>query len=111
MRLVRPTPVMVVVPEHDVISPPADQLGLFERVGSTPKTLHIARGKGDLNVLSGDDAPALQQLQVDFLSGALDGSLAASMSTDVEGATARAVTLSDVRSACGWRVAGGAGPV
>ncbi|RDW89665.1 hypothetical protein BP6252_01697 [Coleophoma cylindrospora] len=74
MKYVTPTPVMMVVPELDKISPPQHQLALFDTLVS-PKRKHIALGKGHLNVLSGDDAPELMQMQVDFVLAALSGAL------------------------------------
>lgn len=74
MRYVTPTPVMFVVPELDKVSPPEDQIALFETF-SEPKRLHIALGKGHLNVLSGEDFPFLMKLQVDWLVAALGGGL------------------------------------
>ncbi len=74
MRYVSPTPVMVVVPELDKVSSPEEQLALFNSL-SAPKRLHMAQGKGHLNVLSGEDFPFLMKLQVDWLQSALDGTL------------------------------------
>jgi fermentation-respiration switch protein FrsA (DUF1100 family) len=74
MRYVSPTPVMMVVPEMDQVSPPEDQLALFETF-SGPKKAHVALGKGHLNVLSGDDFPFLMKLQVGWVLGALRGTL------------------------------------
>ncbi len=74
MRFVQPTPVMMLVPELDMISRSETQIALFETL-SGPKRLHIAPGKGHLNVLSGDDFPTLHNLQVDFIWSALDGAL------------------------------------
>ncbi|KAL3425914.1 DltD domain-containing protein [Phlyctema vagabunda] len=74
MEYITPTPVMFVVPELDRISPPEDQLFLFDTLTS-PKRKHLAAGKGHLNVLSGEDAPVLMQMQVDFVLAALEGKL------------------------------------
>lgn len=61
-----PTPVLMVVPEKDMISPPEEQLALFETFPE-PKKVHVAPGKGHLNVLSGDDFPALAKMQAEFV--------------------------------------------
>jgi fermentation-respiration switch protein FrsA (DUF1100 family) len=62
MRYVSPTPVMFVVPELDKLSPPEDQVALFNTFAE-PKKLHISLGKGHLNVLSGEDFPFVMKLQ------------------------------------------------
>ncbi len=74
MKYITPTPVLFIVPELDKISPPEQQLALFESL-SHPKRSHIALGKGHLNVLSGTDFPVLMKIQVDFLVAALEGKL------------------------------------
>jgi fermentation-respiration switch protein FrsA (DUF1100 family) len=74
MRYVSPTPVMVVVPELDKVSSPEEQVALFNSL-SQPKRLHVAPGKGHLNVLSGEDFPVLMKLQADWLQSALDGTM------------------------------------
>jgi len=73
-KYVAPTPAMFIVPELDKISPPEDQIKCFESL-DTKKKLHIAPGKGHLNVLSGDDFPDLMKMQADFLHAALNGTL------------------------------------
>lgn len=74
IRYVSPTPVLVLIPELDKVSPPEDQVALFDSL-SQPKKMHMAQGKGHLNVLSGDDFPILMKLQVDCIEAALAGSL------------------------------------
>jgi len=66
MRYLDRTPVLMVVPELDQISPPEAQIALHGTFPE-PKVLHIAPGKGHLNVLSGDDFPMLSTLQADFV--------------------------------------------
>ena len=66
MKYMNPTPVLMVVPELDMISTPEGQLELFETFPE-PKKVHIAPGKGHLNVLSGEDFPALSKMQADFV--------------------------------------------
>jgi len=71
MRYVSPTPAMIVVPENDKVSPPDGQIALFNSL-SEPKKMHMALGKGHLNVLSGSDFPNLMKLQVGWLSAAVE---------------------------------------
>jgi len=66
MRYLDRTPVLMVVPELDQISPPEAQIALHATFPE-PKVLHIAPGKGHLDVLSGDDFPMLSDLQADFV--------------------------------------------
>ncbi|EKG16353.1 hypothetical protein MPH_06434 [Macrophomina phaseolina MS6] len=66
MKHMAPTPTMMIVPELDLISPPEEQLALFETFPS-PKQCHVAPGKGHLNVLSGDDFQSLMEMQVGWL--------------------------------------------
>lgn len=74
MRYVTPTPVLFVVPELDTVSPAKEQIALFDTL-SMPKKVHTAPGKGHLNVLSGEDFPFLMKLQVDWVMGAMEGTL------------------------------------
>lgn len=71
---VSPTPVMMLIPEYDSISKPEDQLALFEGIQG-PKRLHVADGKGHLNVLTGDKADVVMQQQTNFIKDVLDGKL------------------------------------
>ncbi|KAK7522024.1 Alpha/Beta hydrolase protein [Phyllosticta citricarpa] len=66
MRHMTPTPTMMIIPEKDVISPPEEQLALFDTFPEPKKSL-IAPGKGHLNVLSGEEFPLLMNQQVKFL--------------------------------------------
>ncbi len=72
-RYVQPTPVLMVIPELDRISPPEDQEKCFEMIGSERKRKFVAQGKGHLNVLSGEEFPELMGLQVEFLEEVLGG--------------------------------------
>jgi hypothetical protein len=74
MRYLDRTPVMMVVPELDQISPPEAQIELHKSFPE-PKLLHIAPGKGHLNVLSGEDFPALAKMQADFVKDIVLGRL------------------------------------
>lgn len=66
MKYMAPTPVLMVVPELDMISLSEGQLDLF-RTFPGPKKVHVAPGKGHMNVLSGEDSPALAKMQADFI--------------------------------------------
>lgn len=72
MKYIGDTPVMMVVPEMDKISPPAEQLALFKSFEGRMNQVHVALGKGHLNVLSGDDFPILQGLQANFLKDVME---------------------------------------
>ena len=69
-------PVLMVVPELDMISPPEQQFALFETFPH-PKKVHVAPGKGHLNVLSGEEFPQLAQMQAEFVRDTLAGRLPA----------------------------------
>ncbi|KAK8066219.1 hypothetical protein PG997_012966 [Apiospora hydei] len=66
MRYLESTPVLMVIPELDQMSPPEEQRALFDSFPE-PKQVHVALGKGHLNVLSGDDFADLSALQAEFL--------------------------------------------
>lgn len=71
MQHVSPTPVMLVVPELDQVSPPERQIALCESCTGRKK-LHVAEGKGHLNVLSGPEFESLMKLQADWLKAELE---------------------------------------
>ncbi|KAL8718941.1 MAG: hypothetical protein Q9225_003985 [Loekoesia sp. 1 TL-2023] len=61
------TPVMFVVPEFDKVSPKNAQICHFEAL-SEPKTLHIERGRGHMDILDGQHLSSLMSQQIDFIS-------------------------------------------
>ncbi|KAI0972016.1 Alpha/Beta hydrolase protein [Xylaria arbuscula] len=63
-------PTMMVIPELDEMSPPAEQREVFESL-NTPKQLHFAIGKGHLSVLDGEGSLALRAIMVGFFMSAL----------------------------------------
>lgn len=65
-------PVLLMIPELDELSPAQQQLELFHQIKG-PKTLHIAKGRGHFNILSGPDMDKKQKLQVDFIRDATSG--------------------------------------
>lgn len=72
LELVQSPPLMMLVPEKDEIVPTVDQLAFYEEL-TGPKRLHVAAGKGHLDILTSEDAPILMKLQVDFIRQVLAG--------------------------------------
>ncbi|KAI9642740.1 hypothetical protein NHQ30_008471 [Ciborinia camelliae] len=70
MQHMADTPIMMVVPELDMISPPEQQFKLFDTFQG-PKKCYVSPGKGHLDVLSGEDFESLCEMQVKFLHGFL----------------------------------------
>ncbi|KAK4062497.1 uncharacterized protein Triagg1_9983 [Trichoderma aggressivum f. europaeum] len=58
--------ILMIIPENDLMSPPETQIKWFDSF-PTPKKMHVALGKGHLDVLSGDDSQVLADLQVKFV--------------------------------------------
>lgn len=73
MNMIR-TPVLMVIPELDNISPPQEQREALARIQS-PKTEYCAKDKGHLNILTGDTLKELIAAMAEFLSVTLDGSV------------------------------------
>lgn len=65
-------PVMMIIPELDDISHPAEQREAFERIKS-PKEAFFAKGKGHLNIATGDGSKEMVAATVKFLMTALEG--------------------------------------
>ncbi|KAH7056933.1 Alpha/Beta hydrolase protein [Macrophomina phaseolina] len=66
IKYLRNTATLMIVPELDNISPPEEQLALFDTFPQ-PKLSYVAPGKGHLNVLGGEDFASSMELQVDWL--------------------------------------------
>ncbi|PQE16268.1 hypothetical protein CJF32_00006146 [Rutstroemia sp. NJR-2017a WRK4] len=67
MQHVSPTPVLIVTPEDDAVSPAKLQKRLvFDRFAE-PKRHIVVPNKGHMNVLSGDDFSRVLDQQIDFL--------------------------------------------
>ncbi|KFY02232.1 hypothetical protein O988_02305 [Pseudogymnoascus sp. VKM F-3808] len=81
LPMVNPTPVMFLTPEHDHVSLTQVQLDIFETLKG-PKRLHLALGREHVNVLMGDDMPALAKVQTDFLWQAAQGRLPGQLNGD-----------------------------
>lgn len=70
INYVAPTPVFMIVPEHDSWSPPERQQELFESLRCPTKRLEVVPGKGHLTLFTGDGFQDLMQKQVGFLTSA-----------------------------------------
>ncbi|KAI9148344.1 Thiohydrolase [Paramyrothecium foliicola] len=68
------TPTMVVTPELDAMSPPEEQKALYAGL-QVPKKFYLAKDKGHLTVLSGDEFMKSLEAQVQFIRAAIDGTL------------------------------------
>ncbi|PQE21176.1 hypothetical protein CJF30_00011325 [Rutstroemia sp. NJR-2017a BBW] len=69
MDMIR-TPVMIIVPELDDISPPVEQREAFARIQSS-KREYFAKGKGHLNIATGEGSKEMVAETVEFLKQAL----------------------------------------
>ncbi|KAK6063596.1 DltD domain-containing protein [Seiridium cupressi] len=58
-------PIMMVVPENDTMSLPADQLAAFDSF-QCPKRLHIAKNKGHMSILSGEEFTENMSAMLEF---------------------------------------------
>ncbi|ETS75486.1 hypothetical protein PFICI_12430 [Pestalotiopsis fici W106-1] len=67
MPFVSPTPVMVVTPEHDVISPVKLQTTMIYDVLQEPKQRLLVSDRGHMNVLSGHGSAVALDAQIEFL--------------------------------------------
>ncbi|KAK8146878.1 hypothetical protein G3M48_002481 [Beauveria asiatica] len=66
LKLVDKTPVMMVTPELDTMSPPEEQKAAFELFPQTKKFLE-AKGKGHLTVLSGEGSVEVVDAMTEFV--------------------------------------------
>jgi fermentation-respiration switch protein FrsA (DUF1100 family) len=71
MPLVSPTPVLMVTPGDDNISPPENQNKLFGMIGE-PKEFELVPGKGHMDCLTGDGVDAVLYKQLTFLKTHLE---------------------------------------
>ncbi|KAI1114229.1 alpha/beta-hydrolase [Nemania sp. NC0429] len=67
-------PTMMIIPELDDISPPAEQQAVFESL-KTPKRLHHAVGKSHMSILDGEGSAALRVAMINFFMSVLDGQI------------------------------------
>lgn len=71
-ELLEDIPTMMMVPELDDVSLPADQKAAFERL-KTPKRFYLAKGKGHMSILSGVGSGEIFQAMLEFFGSALEG--------------------------------------
>ncbi|KAL1877912.1 hypothetical protein Daus18300_002265 [Diaporthe australafricana] len=71
------TPVMMLIPELDVISPPHLQQEMFDKLTPIKKVLWV-KGKGHLNLLGGTGKDQILSEQVDFIREVLGTEIVAS---------------------------------
>lgn len=65
------TPVMMLIPELDVISSPELQQSVFDSLTPIKKKALVVKGKGHLNALSGKGSDIVIKAQADFLRATL----------------------------------------
>ena len=68
------TPVMMVIPELDDISPPEEQREAFSRIKS-PKKEYWAKSKGHLNIATGEGSKEMVAATIDFFLAAFEGKI------------------------------------
>lgn len=76
LEYIAPTPVLVVSPEDDRISPLADQKELIYDKVTGPKRMHVVPKKGHMDILDGDSFEAVMAVQVDFIRESFDADVA-----------------------------------
>lgn len=64
-------PTMMMIPELDNISLPAEQKETFERL-KTPKKLYWAEGKGHLSILTGEGSEKILKAMIEFFDSTLN---------------------------------------
>jgi hypothetical protein len=72
VQYLSPTPVMVVIPELDTISPPYRQKELFTSLPE-PKRLYNAIGKGHIDAVIGDGCEDVIMAQLGFFKEVMSG--------------------------------------
>jgi homoserine acetyltransferase len=65
------TPVMMLIPELDLISPPELQQEMFDKLTPTMKKVLRVKDKGHLNLLGGKGKDHLLKEQVNFIRAVL----------------------------------------
>lgn len=70
IKLISPTPVLLLVPERDSWSAPEKQRALFESLQTPRKELHTVEGKGHLTLFTGEGFSDLMETQARFLMNA-----------------------------------------
>lgn len=67
-------PIMMVVPEHDTMSLPVDQQAAFECF-TCPKQMRLAKGKGHMDILSGEGFEENLSAMIEFFKSVTDEDL------------------------------------
>lgn len=67
-------PTMMMIPELDEISLPAEQKEVYDKL-NTPKKLHLAEGKTHLTILTGEGSDKFLHAQIEFFETALKGEI------------------------------------
>ncbi|KAM7211558.1 Alpha/Beta hydrolase fold [Rhypophila decipiens] len=65
------SPVLMVVPELDLISKPEEQKAAFERIKAPGSKCHVAVGKGHMSVATGESGSELVRITDSFIRGVL----------------------------------------
>ena len=74
VEMLEGVPVMMMIPELDNISLPAEQKAAFEGL-ETPKRLYWARGKGHMSILTGEGSQEILDSMLQFFDLALQGKI------------------------------------
>lgn len=74
LDMVEDIPVLMIIPELDDLSTPAEQQEAFDRL-KTPKRIYFARGKRHLTILSGEGSEQVLGAMTDFFREALEGTI------------------------------------
>lgn len=74
MKMVDQTPIMMITPELDQMSPPEEQKEAFDKF-QQPKEFYLVKGRGHLTVLSGDGSQEIVEAQVKFMKAAAEGTV------------------------------------
>jgi pimeloyl-ACP methyl ester carboxylesterase len=76
LKLADTTPVMMITPELDTMSPPEEQMAAYDHF-QQPKRFYLTKGKGHLTVLSGEGFDEILAAQTNFMKAASEGTLKA----------------------------------
>lgn len=67
VRFIAPTPMLLVTPENDAISPAEKQRSLYYDRVTGPKQIHIVPNRGHMDALDGDAFAQSMDVQIEFL--------------------------------------------
>jgi hypothetical protein len=74
LGMIEKTSVLMIIPELDDISTPAQQQEAYEKL-KCPKRIHFAKGKRHLTILSGEGANQVLDVMEEFFQQALEGTV------------------------------------